>query len=176
MTTPTPTTTTVVETRQGPPWRATPYRPPRRRWPGLLAAGLVGAGIAAAVVSSWYDPRTLGQRLDASVVAAERGVAQQVAGLQTGAAAVAEKGSAAGEQVAGAFGDAAIAAAVKAALAVDPALSAITIQVDTRDGVVRLVGPAPDVEARERAGMLAAAPEGVRGVDNQLSVVSAPRS
>ena len=61
-------------------------------------------------------------------------------------------------------------AAVKTALAADPALSALKIGVDTNDGVVRLTGPAPDAQARDRAGVLAAAPKGVRSVDNLLKV------
>ena len=64
-------------------------------------------------------------------------------------------------------------AAVKTALAADPVLSAWKIDVTTRDGVVTLVGPAKDARSRDRAEVIAHAPEGVRGVDNQL-VVSMP--
>jgi hypothetical protein len=65
------------------------------------------------------------------------------------------------------------AAAVKTALAADPALSALKIDVDTSNGVVKLSGPAPDAQARDRAGVLAAAPRGVRSVDNLLKVEAA---
>ena len=68
------------------------------------------------------------------------------------------------------MGDAGITAKVKAALAADPTLSALSIDVDTHDGIVTLKGPAPDAKSRDRAGVLAAAPEGVRSVDNQLHV------
>ena len=71
--------------------------------------------------------------------------------------------------------DAGITAAVKTALAADPALSALKIDVDTSNGVVKLTGPAPDAQARDRAGVLAAAPKGVRSVDNLLTV-EPPRS
>lgn len=124
----------------------------RRRWPGLLAAGLVGSAVAAALVSSLYDQRSIGERLDAGVTAAAGAVDQQVGQAQQ------------------AVGDANITAAVKTALATDPGLSAVKISVSTEAGVVRLQGPAPDEVARERASMIAAAPQGVVRVDNQLVV------
>lgn len=66
--------------------------------------------------------------------------------------------------------DAAITAKVNAALAADDALKAIAIDVDTRDGRVRLTGTAPTAQARQRATTLAAAVEGVVQVDNRLTV------
>lgn len=149
------------------------FRPPRRRWPGVLAAGAVGAVVAGAFVSSYYDARTLGQRLDAGIHATEQGVRQQVEGIRQGAAEVVKQGEAATQVVAGSLSDAGITAAVKAALAADPALSALRIDVDTRDGVVTLTGPAPDEKSRERAAVIAAAPEGVKRVDNRLHLGAA---
>lgn len=150
--------------------RSAQFRPRRRRWPGLVAAGLLGAAITAVAVSSWYDPRTVGQRLDAGISATERGVQQQVGDIKAGAAQVAEDSAKATQQLAASVGDAGITAKVKAALAADPTLSALSIDVDTHDGIVTLKGPAPDAKSRDRAGVLAAAPEGVRNVDNQLQV------
>jgi osmotically-inducible protein OsmY len=77
------------------------------------------------------------------------------------------------DRAATALNDAGITAAVKTALAADPRLSAVKIDVDTRGGVVSLEGPAPDEKSRERAEVLAAAPEGVVRVDNRL-VVAGP--
>jgi hypothetical protein len=68
--------------------------------------------------------------------------------------------------------DATITAQVTAALATDPQLSSVRIDVDTQDGVVTLTGPAPDEKARVRATQLAAAPEGVVRVENRLRVES----
>ncbi|HET9975890.1 MAG TPA: BON domain-containing protein [Burkholderiaceae bacterium] len=150
--------------------RSTKFRPPRRRWPGIVAAALFGAGIAALAVSSYYDERSLGERIDATVVAAERSVQGQVDGLKAGASAIADQGARASEKVFVSVADASITTAVKTALAADPSLSALKIDVTTRDGIVTLSGPAPDTKARERAAVLAAAPEGVRGVDNRLVV------
>lgn len=153
-----PPTQTIVHT--------TEYRPKRRIWPGLLGAGVLGAIAAALVVSNVYDPRSVGQKVDASIAAVKQGA-------QETAAAATEQGARATESAAAVLDDAGITAAVKTALAADPALSALKIAVDTTDGVVRLSGPAPDAVARERAGVLAAAPKGVRSVDNLLTVVPA---
>lgn len=117
------------------------FQPRRSRWPGIVAAAGVGAVIAVAAVSSWYDRSSVGARQDA-VLEAERAPAA----------------------------DAGITAAVKAALAADPALSASPIEVSTHNGVVTLAGPAPDPQARDRAAVLAAAPQGVHSVDNRLVV------
>ena len=66
--------------------------------------------------------------------------------------------------------DATITAEVNTALARDPGLSALHINVDTADGRVVLHGKAPDNTARERATTLAQNVKGVVSVDNQLSV------
>lgn len=150
------------------------FAPRRRRWPGVVAAMALGAGVAAAVVSSYYDSRSLGQRIDASVGAAERSVQQQVDDIKSGASAVVDQGAHATGQLAATLSDAGITAAVKTALAADPALSALKIDVSTRDGVVTLAGPAPDPKSRDRAGVLAAAPDGVRAVENLLVVPAPP--
>lgn len=153
--------------------RSPGFTPPRRRWPGVLAAGVIGAGIAAAAVSSFYDPRSIGTRIDASVDAAQTGVAQQVDAVREAASSASVGAAQVGERMASALGDAGITAAVKTALAADPTLSAVKIEVSTEAGIVRLEGPAPDPRARERAQVLAAAPDGVVNVDNRL-VVAGP--
>lgn len=135
--------------------RTVTFAPPRRRWPGILAALVIGGVIAAAAVSSFYDDRSLGERVDAATAAAT------------------QSASSATQQMGESVKDASITAAVKTALAADPALSALQIDVTTHDGVVRLTGPAPDDKARERAEVLAAAPEGVTSVDNRLVVAPA---
>lgn len=150
--------------------RSDTFRPRRRHWPGVLAAVVIGAGVAAAAVSSYYDSRTIGQRIDASIGAAQTSVRTQIDGIKAEASAVAGRGAEATERISHSLADAGITAAVKSALAADPSLSAWTIEVDTKDGVVILSGPAPDEKAREHAAVLAAAPNGVRSVDNRLVV------
>ena len=66
--------------------------------------------------------------------------------------------------------DAGITVAVNAALAGDPKLSALKIDVDTSNGRVELKGSAPDDSSRRRATDLARAVKGVVAVDNRLVV------
>ena len=71
---------------------------------------------------------------------------------------------------AGLASDVAITASVNARLAKDPDLSALRINVDTKDGAVTLTGPAPSQSAKDRAATLAREVEGVKSVTNNLSV------
>jgi hyperosmotically inducible protein len=142
--------------------RTVSYVPPRPRWPGLLALAVLVAGLTALAVSSYYDRRSPGEKIDATVQ-----------GFRDRVDAAVQGGAEAGGRAAAALGDAGTTAAVKAALATDPALSMLKIEVNTQAGVVSLSGPAPDERARERAAVLAAAPKGVVRVDNRL-VVSPP--
>ncbi len=66
--------------------------------------------------------------------------------------------------------DAAITAAVKTAFAADPEVKALSIDVDTRDGVVTLSGRVETSAMRARAEDLARRSNGVKGVRNQLLV------
>ncbi|MBI2772061.1 MAG: BON domain-containing protein [Burkholderiales bacterium] len=66
--------------------------------------------------------------------------------------------------------DAGITAKVNAGLAADSDLSAIKINVDTKDGVVTLNGPAPTAAAKDRATEIAKNIKGVSSVNNQLAV------
>jgi hyperosmotically inducible periplasmic protein len=68
--------------------------------------------------------------------------------------------------------DAAITASVAAGLIKDPDLSALKIDIDTKQGVVSLYGPAPSESARLRATDIAKAVKGVASVDNKLTVKS----
>jgi len=136
---------------------------PRRRWPGMLFLTVLVAGITALVVSSYYDRRSPGEKIDAAVQ-----------GLRDSVDTAAQGGAQAGERASQVLSDTGITAAVKAALAADPALSMLKIEVDTEAGIVLLNGPAPDEKARERAAVLAAAPAGVVRVDNRLVVTPPP--
>jgi hyperosmotically inducible protein len=144
-------------------WRAPNFAPRRRHWPGVVAALLIGGVVVGLAVSSYYEEDSLGERIDHTLGRAGQAVQQNVDAVREGASTQTGK-------LASAMGDASITAGVKAALATDPALSALKIDVTTQDGVVSLEGPAPDEKARERAAALAAAPDGVVRVDNRLVV------
>ncbi|HSW04263.1 MAG TPA: BON domain-containing protein [Aquabacterium sp.] len=147
-----------------------PAPPPRRRrrgW-GLLATAIVGAVIGGFLVSGYYETASLGQRLDATVERGEDAVRGVAGGVQQSAQQAAEAGVAGMGKAALALSDAGITTSIKTALAADPALSALKIDVSTHSGVVTLKGPAPSAEARDRATVLARAPQGVTDVKNEL--------
>lgn len=123
-----------------------------------LIATAVALAASLAACSKPVEP-TAGEKLDSAVAS-------------TGAAVdkMADKAGAAIDNAGAKVDDAAITVAVNTALAKDPGLSALSINVDTSDGRVLLKGSAPDSSSRDRAGQLASAVSGVRTVDNQLLV------
>ncbi|TFZ05296.1 BON domain-containing protein [Ramlibacter henchirensis] len=66
--------------------------------------------------------------------------------------------------------DATIGTKLKAALAADPELSALKINVDTTQGNVRLRGEVKNMQLWRKAGDVARKVEGVKSVDNQLVI------
>jgi hyperosmotically inducible periplasmic protein len=66
--------------------------------------------------------------------------------------------------------DATIGTKMKTALAADPELSALKINVDTTQGNVRLRGEVKSAALRRKAEDMARKIEGVKSVDNQLMV------
>lgn len=80
--------------------------------------------------------------------------------------AVQSAGSAVGQAV----DDASVTAMVKTQLARDPDISALAINVDTKDGAVTLNGTAPSSTAKARAEEIAKGVDGVKSVSNNLDV------
>lgn len=70
-----------------------------------------------------------------------------------------------------ATGDAALVARVKAAIAADPALQSLTVDVNAADGVVTLFGTADTAVKSHQAAILALNVEGVRSVRNRMVIV-----
>ena len=66
--------------------------------------------------------------------------------------------------------DAAITAKVKTAFAKDPDVSALKVHVDTDKGYVTLKGDVKSPTERSKAAQLASSVEGVKGVNNNLTV------
>ena len=66
--------------------------------------------------------------------------------------------------------DATIGTKLKAALAADPELSALKINVDTTQGNVRLRGEVKNMQLWRKAGDLARSIQGVKSVENQLVI------
>lgn len=117
----------------------------------LLLAGGIGA--------CSERTQTAGQKVDSVVASAERKAddMKDAAGQATSATRQA-------------VSDAAITTEVNAQLVKDPSLSALEINVDTRDGQVVLMGTAPDDVAKVRASQLAQGVDGVVSVDNRLTI------
>ncbi len=66
--------------------------------------------------------------------------------------------------------DSGITVKVRQALAADTTLAAVPIAVSTDHGVVKLEGQAPDAPTRERATVVASSANGVKAVDNRLTL------
>lgn len=158
-------------------------KPPQH---ALRANTLLSLCVAAAIpILSACDnadsSKTVGQKLDSAVAKTERAaievkeatratVDSAGAALREGADQAKAAAQNATAKVAFSSEDAAITASVAAGLIKDPDLSALKIDVDTRQGVVSLYGPAPSEAARIRATDIAKAVKGVSSVDNKLTV------
>lgn len=127
------------------------------------------------------DGQTAGQKLDAAVASTEKAAAEAKAKAEASMAKAgdamkdaARKAEASGGTTAGSLAgkasDAAITASISAEFAKDADLSAIKIDVDTKDGHVTLLGPAPTAAARDKATTLAKSIKGVASVSNKLTV------
>ena len=156
-----------------------------------LAASLALA-LALSACSKPDAERTPRQKLDAAIAKTEQAAAEAKAKTaQSGAEVKAktEEGFAkAGEALKNAtdqaaanakvaaskaidkMDDMAITTAITAALAKDPEIKMVKINVDTKDGAVTLNGSVPSEAVRERAGAAAKTFSGVQSVDNRLVV------
>lgn len=165
------------------------FKYPTLRIAGVLAVTALAFGLTAC--DKMKEP-TVGQKIDAAIEQTEQAAAEAKAKAKAkaqqaleSAGAKVEQGAVKAEAAAEGAGDAArqagnavlekmddaaITAQVSAGLAKDPTLSALKIDVDTRDGVVTLNGPAPTQEAKDRATAIAQGVKGVSSVMNQLSV------
>lgn len=116
------------------------------------------------------DQRTAGQTLD-SVASRAKEEAQDAAARARAAMNKAQdEAKTMGAGAADKADDALITSKVNAGLAADKDLAAAKIDVDTKDGVVTLTGPAPSADARQRATEIAKNIKGVNSVNNKLTV------
>lgn len=125
--------------------------------------------------------KTVGQKLDSAIAKTEQAAVDvkdaTKASVNSAGAALregADQAKAAAKEASATVSfnsdDAAITASVAAGLIKDPDLSALKIDIDTKQGVVSLYGPAPSETARMRATDIAKAVKGVSGVENKLTV------
>lgn len=135
----------------------------------IIAVSALAFGLAACNKAA-DDGQTAGQKLDSAIANTEKAADNAAANASNAADAAKDAAKDAGNAVAAAADSASITAAVNAGLIKDTELSAIKIDVDTKDGVVTLTGEAPSQAAKDRAGDIAKAVEGVSSVNNNLTV------
>ena len=127
------------------------------------------------------DGQTVGQKLDSAVAQTQQAATEARARTEASMAKAgdaikdeAQKAEAAGKNsaasVSATVDDIAITASVSSEFAKDADLSAIKINVDTKNGAVTLNGPAPSAAARDKATTIAKSVKGVVSVDNKLVV------
>lgn len=134
----------------------------------VLVALVSSLGLAAC--DRRDDQATAGQKLDSAIAKSEQKADEAKVATQNAADRAEQKIENATNKMTANAEDIAITAKVNAALAGDPKLSAIKIDVDTVDGRVNLSGFAPDGASRERATELTKSVNGVVSVDNKLEV------
>jgi hypothetical protein len=151
------------------------------RRPALAVALSLAAVMALGACSKTDDGTTVGQKVDAALAKTEQAAAEakvKTEGAMASAGAsikeATQQGEASSKDMAGKaeekFDDVSITTAVNVGLAKDTELSALKINVDTKNGVVLLKGTAPTEAAKSRASDITKAVKGVATVDNQLIV------
>ena len=153
--------------------------------PGLRSAMVLANALALALALSACgkqdDGKTAGQQLDSALAKTEQAGEQakaktEIALANAGAALknATQKAESSGQEAVGKagdkFDDMSITAAVSSSLGKDPDLSALKINVDTKNGAVTLNGTAPSQAAVDKAGAITKAVKGVSSVDNKLQV------
>ena len=134
----------------------------------LLA--LIAATLVLCSCDKTQDGTTAGQKLDKAVGSAEKAADEVKKSATEGLNEAAQVGKEKSDQVARTVSDVAITTAINADLTKDRELSALRINVDTKDGRVTLYGSAPNAAAKERAQTIAMSEKGVTAVDNKLAV------
>jgi osmotically-inducible protein OsmY len=142
--------------------------PNRSARPWLAAVPAAVLLLALSACNKQDDGRTVGQSVDSGVAKTEQ-AARDAGTAMSGAAKDAQTSASQASTTLGEkIDDMTITATVSSELAKDADLSAIKINVDTKDGVVTLQGPAPSAAARDKATDIAKAVKGVSSVNNQL--------
>lgn len=151
---------------------------------GVLAATCSIILLAAlGACSKTGESKTAGEKVDSAVATTEQTATDAKNKLESSLATAgdaikrdAQKAEDSSKKMANSVSakveDVTITASVSAALAKDPDLSAIKIDVDTKDGNVTLNGPALSAAAKDKATVLAKSVKGVASVDNKLVVKS----
>lgn len=144
--------------------------PRQARRPFLALACSAAALLALAACNKADDGKTVGQSIDAGIAKTEQAAKDAGKVMKEASKDAQATGSQASTTMGEKIDDVTITATVSTGLAKDPDLSAIKINVDTKDGVVTLKGPAPSAAAKDKATDIARQVKGVTSVNNQLVV------
>jgi hypothetical protein len=140
----------------------------------LLALGACGDRVADTSTSTTSTTSTTTQPTTPAATEARQDASQATRDASTAVMGAAGTAGTAVSNAASTMGDkiddGQITARVNAGLAADSNLSAIRIDVDTKDGVVTLTGPVPNAAAKERAAEIVKGVSEVKSVNNQLTV------
>ena len=137
---------------------------------------LLSAAVTVALLAACSKPsnetvgQAVGKSIDQSVADAKSASAKATDDLKAVGQELRDAANQGADKISASATDALITTKITAALAVDDKLKATKIDVDTKQGMVALVGTAPDETSKDRATTLARAVEGVRSVDNRLTV------
>jgi hyperosmotically inducible protein len=138
----------------------------------LKAAVLAAIVMSAVACSKTSDDATAGEKLDSAIASTEQNTSEAKTDIKQEMSELKQDMKDAGSSISATAQDVSITASVNAELARDDKLSALKIDVDTKDGKVLLTGKAPDIESRERATRLASNVKGVTTVENKLEIGS----
>lgn len=140
------------------------------RRPLLALACSAAVLLALTACNKADDGKTVGQSIDSGVAKTEQAAKDAGNAMKEASKDAQAMGSQASTTMGEKIDDVTITATVSTGLAKDPDLSAIKINVDTKDGVVTLNGPAPSAAAKDKATDIAKQVKGVTSVNNQLVV------
>jgi len=144
--------------------------PLQARRPLLALACSAAVLLALTACNKADDGKTVGQSIDSGIAKTEQAAKDAGNAMKEASRDAQATGSQASTTMGEKIDDITITATVSTGLAKDPDLSAIKINVDTKDGVVTLNGPAPTAAAKDKATDIARQVKGVTSVNNQLVV------
>lgn len=142
------------------------------RHPLAAAVCSVAVLVALAACGKTDEGKTVGQSIDSGIAKTEQAAKDAGNAMKDASKDMQASGSQASATMGEKIDDAVITTSVNASFAKDADLSAIKINVDTKDGVVTLNGPAPTAAAKDKATDLAKQVKGVASVNNQLVITA----
>lgn len=154
---------------------------PRTSKSALIVACSLVVLTALAACGKKDDSQTVGQQLDTAVAKTEQAATEAKAkaeislekagdAMKSATQSAEAQGQKTADSAVTLMDDVSITAAISAELAREPDLSALKINVDTKNGNVTLNGPAPTAAAKDKATTIAKAVKGVTSVDNKLVI------